>query len=129
MSRHLVVSLVITSEALDVATIERLVGVQATRSWRLGERIGASVLTRKHHGWVLNSGGSPQASLAQHVETLLTRIGRDGWESVRSSGQCEMELACEVKYIDDAPVLSLPVMLLARVAEVGAGIDIDIIPG
>lgn len=128
MSASLSVFLVVTSTTIDPAEIGRRLGLTASRTWRAGDLISPSKILRQHHGWVLESGAAGSASLAEHVRTLLERLPMHSVAAGELVADCEAEIACVVRFGNDAPELCLAPGDIETLGRLRVGIDIDLLP-
>lgn len=112
---------------VDVATVAAAIDLEPTRTWRIGESVGGTLLRRKENGWVLElkSQASDFEELVQAL-LLLLEPHAAAIAQILSRGT-EAEIACEALVHDEAPPIALGAVTLRRIAALGASLDVDII--
>jgi hypothetical protein len=102
------------------------VGVPPSEIWSAGDQIRATLVRRKSTGWRLRSDLPATASLSEHAERLLGMIYPQA-TAIAELESVDMWFSFAVYVYDaDRPPLRLPRNMVSRIAELGAGIDIDL---
>lgn len=117
---------------LDPEQVTALTGIEPSETWRVGDLIDKHATVRhKQNGWSVESALPPTAELEDHVKDVLDQL-QAGWASLKGvSARFDSEISC-VLYIKSVnPPVHFDKDTVARIAELGAEIDIDIyvLPG
>jgi len=120
------VAIVITGFSCDPDDITRVLGVRPTDVWRRGDTIPPSTRRRVSNGWRLESSLPRDRSLEEHVTTILDRVSPSLHSLQELTTRPEIELACAVYFGNQAPEMYLAPPLLARIAQFGASLDVDL---
>jgi hypothetical protein len=100
-------------------------GLAADEQWQAGGFRPRTKMVAKTNGWILDSGKPRDATLDEHLEALLARL-RGHEDRIRAiSSSDSVEVSC-VLYSIREPALNFSPELLARITELGAGLDIDL---
>ncbi len=107
--------------------ISSVLGLEASRAWIAGDKIGESPRVRTSNGWVLESRLDEEPDPQRHVAWLLERLPStfEGLRKVASRWDAQLSLVLEIS--DATPPFNLPAPLLAQLVTLGASLDIDII--
>lgn len=120
-----IVRLKVRSTDLKPDQIAAAIGLQCDRSWCKGELREHTRIEEPDNGWVLGSGLPVSATLEEHLESLLSVLARHA-DSIRSlSVACCVELSCVV-YSQRPPALYFDPLVVKRIANLGASLDIDL---
>ena len=100
-------------------------GLAADEQWLAGSCIPNTKIVVTANCWILDSGKPRDATLDEHLEALLARL-RGHEDRIRAiSSSDSVEVSC-VLYSIREPALNFSPELLARITELGAGLDIDL---
>lgn len=125
MTQETIVRLKILSHTHLPETITARLGVQCDKWWRAGDTRMHTTIVEKDNGWVLHSGLPRTADLDAHIKSLLDAL-EPVKETIRVLSTTEtVELSVAI-YSPSVPALSFNTSAIARIAEFGAGLDIDL---
>lgn len=112
----------------DPAEITASLGIAPTKTWRAGDPFDSrSGLRRRRNGWVLGSDLEDSRDLEEHVQSVLRKFQATWPEAVRLSEQYDAEIQCVIYcYGREVPSIHFDKETVVRVAELGAGIDVDL---
>jgi hypothetical protein len=83
------------------------------------------MLRRKEDGWRLDSELPPQATLDQHAQNILDRIHPRAAAVTSIDGKAQFFTAIYI-HVGDRPPLVLSREIIRQLADLNAGVDIDI---
>jgi hypothetical protein len=118
-------SFLIRGFGCDHDHITRQIGIDPSATWRKGDQIGQSRLRRKEDGWRLDSELSPQAALDQHARNILDRIHPRSAALTSIEGRAHFFAAMYI-HAGDRPPATLSSEIIRQLADLNAGVDIDI---
>ena len=118
------VKLKILLENDDAGQVEKLIHLKFDRIWRRGDVRQNTKIIEKSAGCSLNSGESVDASLDQHLNSLLLRLHDDISTIKNLSRSNTVEVSCAI-YSDSVPAFYFDNSTIDRIAELGASLDID----
>jgi len=118
------VKLKISFEYDDVGQIEKLTHVKFDRIWKKGDVRPNTKMIEKSAGCSLNSGESIEASLDQHLDSLLLRLCDDASIIKNLSKKNSIEVLCAI-YSDSVPAFYFNHSTIEKIAALGASLDID----
>jgi hypothetical protein len=122
--------LVIVSDEVPAAEIDRMLGIDADESWRRDELVGRGRTGRRrpNHGWILESGRSEEASPNEHLGALMVRLAPAVAKLPRLMSMPGISAKLWlVEHIENwNPGLSLSPDELAALARIGIELDVDI---
>src|SRR5690606_2301908 len=95
-------------------------------TWQAGDRVPKTEIRRDVNGWILRSPPSESRELEPQVLWLLDRLPRTLNGISQATTQYFAEFSCAAFTREEMPVLALGTETIRRIAELGAGIDIDI---
>lgn len=125
MTQETIVRLKVISTELVPELVSAAIGISCDRCWRIGDLRPKTIIKEKQNGWILDSGLPRTATLDEHINALLS-ILEPRADSVRQlSVASTVELSCVV-YSDHNPGLSFDASVIAKIARLGAGLDIDL---
>lgn len=125
MTQEIIARLKIISADRTPEMITEAIGVECDRSWHVGDARKDTTIIEKNNGWILHSGLSKNASLQEHIEAIW-RMLRPAAARIRQLSTMDtVELSCVV-YSSSIPALSFDNQTIERLAELGAGLDIDL---
>jgi hypothetical protein len=122
--------LILKGSDIDFAAVTAILGVQPTVTWRLGDRVGNSLVRRKYDAWVLSIPGIDTFEIEDAIKGLLNHLG-DAVEQVRSACS-ELGLSatvfCGVDFVENrTPAVVLENELLQIIVSMGAAVEVDLI--
>lgn len=120
------VSILITDENSSPEEITRLTGLQPTNIWYKGQAIPKTGLLKKANGWQLKSTLPLQSPLADHVNYLLTMVEPFSNQLRIFTGKYFSLLACAIYFDEHAPEVYLDPQVIAKLADLNLGLDIDL---
>jgi hypothetical protein len=129
MSKPLIeIELRLTGQGISVEEIASLVGLTPTKTWKRGEAIRKTNLSRKEDGWVF---GIPQRE-THDMEALLRELldvlemRGQGLAEATSRFSLSKEISFGVYVRDETPAAWFSVETLRRLAALDASLDIDV---
>jgi hypothetical protein len=131
-SAELKVRFLITSQVLTPDQISASVGVSPSRTWIKGQKVHQKATkTYSHNGWVLIAEArGAHASAETLADEILRGIDMHRMLAFKSEhADAEFELSIIVYLSQSAPAVSLSPAQVGALANLGAGIDVDIYPG
>jgi hypothetical protein len=120
------VSFRITGFACSPEEISKVLGIAATETWRSGDAVQRTQMRRHVNGWVLRSDIEDITRMEPHVVSLLGKLPTDLASLSSVCGTWEAELACAVYTREQMPELNLSSKTVARLAQLGAAVDVDV---
>jgi hypothetical protein len=118
--------LTVTGFSGDPTHISAVIGVEPTKTWREGDhRSSGTILTFAHNGWSLSSPVDPLHTTPEESVRALLDLLPDVTAFQRLPDGAEVELSCSFYGLTERPGFWLSTELLARVAAIGASLDID----
>jgi hypothetical protein len=125
MIQETIVRLKIISGTRSPEMITEAIGLQCDKWWHYGDKREHTIIVEKNNGWVLHSGLPRTASLDEHIDALW-RILEPVKAKIRCLASTELvELSCVI-YSSFSPALYFECSVINRLAELGAGMDIDL---
>lgn len=118
----------ILTDKLDSTEITKLLGLNPTRTWTIGDSIQNTKLKRKHNGWCFSTDeGELEKSVNSIIETMLPKT--DVIERLIHTHNIIVLLSCVVYIEEDKeiPVVSFNPKTLLGLAKLNASLDVDII--
>jgi hypothetical protein len=125
MKTRVFVSMDVESERMTSEQIAEMIGLEADRSWRIGDKRGRSQILETTNGWSVSSGLDEGANLDDHIAALLKRVQPVAGGIARLSGQVSVEISCAV-YAVRPPALAFPPRVVQQLADLKTGLDIDL---
>jgi hypothetical protein len=116
----------ITGFSCSPRLVSDALNVGATDSWEAGDSVAGSAIKRSGNGWVLRLAATGLSPLEQRVSQILTALPENLAVLKRVTVAWDAQLSCAVYTHGDIPELSLASSQVARLAELGASIDIDV---
>ena len=129
MRSEIEVDFILTGRGVNVEAISDRLQIVPSETWRMGDVIKSTVLRRKRDAWVLSSGLDRTMPYPVHVKALLDRLHP---RHAEIRGICkELGLEAEVSagvesYDGDRPNLTLEAGEIRRLADLNAGLEIDL---
>ena len=125
MKQETIVRLKIISKDHTPQNISETVGLQCDESWHRGETRKHTIIIEDDNGWVIHSGLARAASLDEHLDALWKKVEPVKAQIHRLSSRDTVEWSCVV-YSTAMPALDFGPAIISRLAELGAGLDIDL---
>ena len=119
------VRLKILSQTRTPEMITAAVGLQCDKWWHVGDIRKHTTIIEKNNGWVLHSGLPTTADLESHIKVLLD-ILEPAKEIIRDISVTTIVEFSVVIYSASPPALNFERSTIKRLAELGAGMDIDL---
>lgn len=121
-------SLTLTGKGFDPKEITSALGIQPTKTWRMGSSIQNTLLKREHDGWEWSSGYVRTLNLPELVDRVLDALEpvSDKLVEVRQKLELDVELQCVVYVRDQTPIVGFSLATLERIGKLKAEIDIDL---
>lgn len=128
MNPRVSATLVVLSEDLQHDQVTQVLGAEPTTTWRKGDLVSARTTHRRQRdGWAMAAREPDSADLEAHVRAVLDRLQpREGFQPPPSWA---VLVSCVVWIGDWAPPVFLSRAVVARLAALGAALDVDIYPG
>lgn len=125
MNEETIVRLKILSTNRRPEMVTEFLGLQCDKCWHCGDTRTHTTIIEKNNGWLLHSGLPKTAPLEEHIEAILAILAPFK-EKIRSLSSADtVELSCVV-YAARPPSLNFEQSTIARLAELGASLDIDL---
>lgn len=126
MTAKLSVSFIIRGFNCEPERVSELLSMKPTRSWRAGEAVPRTAMRRKESAWVLDSPLEDHVDIQPHIQWLLDvlPLSLDSLAALTPGWRCTV--FCAVYANSERPAISLEPMHVARIANLGAGLDIDL---
>jgi len=105
--------------------LTRHIGVECERFWRIGDKRGKTQILEPLHGWQITSGMGEDASLEEHIRGLIERIAHVSDRIASLPEDVSIEVSCAI-YAEHPPALSFAPSCLQHLADIKAGLDIDL---
>ncbi len=121
------VDLRITGLTEDPQVVTDALGIEPTRTWRVGDLVTppATARRRKSNGWLLDSGCPEDASLEEHFKALVDQLSEVRQHPVRLSQTAETEIRCGITDYDRSVALIVPPDMVDIASWLGAFIYIS----
>lgn len=119
----------LTGKSFDPDEVSGVLELAATRTWRTGDKIGNTELTRKHDGWELALSKRKSVELEPCICELLQIIEPKSAKfalAIQKFG-LHAEVSIAVYITDQAPAITIKSQTLSRLASLGLDIDLDLI--
>lgn len=114
----------------DPEAISRATGIAPTKTWRIGdirqERTGK---THLDCGWRLDADNTDGREVETQISSLLEALWPVHEYLTALTPRCEMQFSIVVHCRESAPPVYLSTAQMQRIAQLGAGLDIDIYCG
>lgn len=120
------VHLTLTSADGSPEDVTARLGLQPTKSWRVGDPIGRSARSYATNGWSLSSGLDASAELDDHVRALLGLVEPVLPALRELPGHWNLELSCALYAREYVPACHFDRKTVERLASIGAEIDVDL---
>jgi hypothetical protein len=123
------VALRLTGLGFSPEDVTDMIGLAPTRTWRLGDSVQGTRLTRKHDGWVFELPYRETYDMDSLVRELLDAVEpyKNKIEAASSRFGLDREISFGVYVRDEAPTSWFAADTLSRVATLKANLDIDMI--
>jgi len=105
--------------------LTRSIGLECERSWHIGDKRGKTQIKEPSNGWMITSGMGEAASLEEHVKALADRIAPVATQIAALEKDASIEVSCAI-YAEHPPALSFSASCIQQLANIGAGLDIDL---
>jgi hypothetical protein len=125
MTYESIVRLKILSHAYTPDCITAMLGVKCDKEWRAGDTRKHTTIVESANGWVLHSSLPRTADMDAHIDLLL-QVLEPVKESIRRLSATETVELSIVIYSPSPPALRFDASIVARIAELGAGLDVDL---
>jgi hypothetical protein len=125
MTEETIVRLKILSHTRPPEGITAMVGLQCDKCWHSGDTRKHTTIVEKDNGWILHSGLPKTADLDTQIRALLDAL-EPAKGTIRDLSMTETVELSVVMYTPSLPALSFDATTIARMAELGAGMDIDL---
>ena len=106
--------------------ITSLLGINPTKVWFRGDKIGKSNRIKSSNGWMLESILVNEPDPEVHIQWLISQLP-ETLEKLRSETlKWDAQVSLVLEMVDDTPPLNLTKETISRMAQLGLGLDIDI---
>jgi hypothetical protein len=109
----------------DPDEVSSMMGTLPDDTWRVGEAIGSARTPQPEAGWRMRSRLPPDADVEEHARGLLDRLP-SGLPADGPASGLHLELSFAIDVYDQQPALWFSPETVARIAALGAAIDIDL---
>lgn len=121
--------LIARGATLDPNVITTAVSVNPTRTWKSGDAIGASLLSRSDSGWLYALPLRRGFAIAPIIIELLDTV--EPWTerllNAIDSGSTSLTVFCGIQFCEQAPDCSIDRDTIQRIGRLGAGLAIDVV--
>lgn len=118
--------LMIWGATCDPDEITQRVGTLPSTTWRVGDvRHGKTGRLHEDAGWRIDA-ATVEATADGYVDLLLNQVWNAAAYLKTLGSSCELQINMVVHCRDTAPPISISSSNIARLAAIGAGVDIDI---
>jgi len=110
--------------------ITSFIGILPTRTWKFGDLINGTTITRKQNGWCLSSNlVTPSIIVENHLKPLFEILlpKAEVINEICKKYDLEAEMSAAIYVIDEIPDLFLGSETIAVIAKLKAALDLDII--
>lgn len=125
MARETHVRLKVTSENLTPDEVTACMGLQCDKSWKIGDKRGATIIQEKTNGWIFSSPLDVSAPLDDHLRfmehALLTCVPQVN----KITGKANIELSIVI-YSHEIPSLLFSRATINLISCLSASLDIDL---
>lgn len=107
------------------------IDIQPDIIWRIGDKVGGSLIERKENAWVISSALAAVKDVSELLEMVLRRISpvKEAMRSyIASRDDVDMQASIVMYISDDVPAFCVEPDIVSDLSYFGASIDIDIIP-
>lgn len=108
----------------DPQVVTDALAIQPTRTWLAGDLVTppATARRKESNGWVLESGCSREAGLAEHFESLVTKLKPASGRPIPLSQNAERQIRCGITdYVGQVPLI-IPIEVVDMASKLGANI-------
>lgn len=109
----------------DPDEVSAMMGTAPDDTWRAGEGIGNARTPQPEAGWRIRSRLPSGADVDEHARWLLDRLP-SGLPADGPAAGLYLQLSYAIDVYDERPALSFSPETIARVAGLGASIDVDL---
>jgi hypothetical protein len=126
MKTSVLAAYTLTNFECDSSEISKVLALQPTKTWKLGDSIGRSSLCYEHNGWSLSVQIPGSEDLEEHIAQLLNKLS-PAWDKLIKLGHAyDAEFACVIySYKTQGPGVHLSKKMLQSMAEINAEFDVD----
>jgi hypothetical protein len=125
MSIEIRVSFVVTGFDCNPALITDKLGIVPTKTWQVGDAVERTALRRKHNAWILESPLQDHMDIRPHLAWLIARLPAELNQLSSIANEWQAKLFCAVYTSGERPAFSIGPADVTRLAQLGAGIDVD----
>ena len=119
-------SLIVLNSSVTSDDIVKCIGQAPSAMWKKGDRVQRSVITRKSDGWKIDSTLLRDHPLSEHINEILDRV-YPNLCFLKQDGVSRILLSAAIYiYSFDRPPLAIDAEAIGKLAELGAGLDIDL---
>ena len=131
MSLEIKVKFCLTGLTLPPDEITTLLEIEPTQTWCIGDFVQGTALKRKHNGWCLATQLSNDIDLGKHVKSLLDSLPPKATivREICTKYNLDAEISCSVYLEGTSPIINFNPKILAKISDLGATLDVDIIEG
>lgn len=124
MAEKNLIRLVIVSDSIDPDELERKIGMTADKRWAKGDLRSHTTIREQMSGWMITAETNASVAMDVAIEKLLTRI-TPVFERISELQGCSKQLSV-VAYCAQPPALNFAAVTIAKVAKLGASLDVDL---
>ncbi len=123
------VAFLLHGENVSPEEITNLVGLQPTRTWRMGDSVQKTLLKHKKDGWLLGLPRKRTINFEEELCSLLDKVEphRDNIIKARERLNLGSLIRCVAYVSDQTPILGFSNKTINRMASLGADFDLDLI--
>jgi hypothetical protein len=117
----------IQSDVLTSEQISSISGIPCDNGWAKGATMPPKHTARyPHYGWVIKTSLPEEATIEDHVQSLLRRLELARGKIRQISDQAEVLVSCVIETTEVNPSFVLDPKVVASIAEMGAGLRVDV---
>lgn len=129
MDSKIYAKLLLIGTGFDPNIVDQFIGLEGTRIWKKGDKIGRTTMLRKDDGWCLAMppvvGYDVELAITQLMDYILPR--RNEIIGIAYKYELKKEVACTVYTVATMPAINFQPETLKRIYEDDMSLDIDIV--
>ena len=128
MATSILSSVTLTGASFDPEQVTDALGIEPTKTWRIGEPIQNTLLKRKHNGWSVATPRQESLDLGKQLRDLLRELEPkfSSIAALRERFGFDVEVSCAIYINGETPSMHLDRETLSMVERLGAEIDFDL---
>jgi len=121
-------SITLTGGDFDPDEVTDALGIEPTKTWRIGDPIQNTLLKRKHNGWSVATSREESLDLGKQIRDLLRRLEPtfSSIATLRDRVDLNVEVSCAIYIYGETPSMHLDRETLSMIERLDAEIDFDL---